>query len=367
MKQYPFLDLGRVNARYAEALRSAGERVIASGRYVGGEEVDALECWLSGITGARYCVGVSNGLDALRLILEGYKVLGRLHVGDVVMVPANTYVASLLAISEAGLRPFPVDPDMSTMNLNAEGAARAMTPDVKAIMTVHLYGRVACDNELHDLAADNGLLLIEDAAQAIGAKGAGGLGDAAGFSFYPTKNMGALGDGGAVTTSDPRLAKAVRMLANYGSDYRYHNVYKGHNCRLDPLQAALIMAKSDDLDGANDRRRKRAEMYSKVIANRGVITPVHPVVPEEHVWHQYVVRVPGFRDRFRDYLASNGVSTDIHYATPPHKQPCYAELSGMHLPVTECLADEVVSLPISDCTSLQDVVEISNIINTFTY
>lgn len=366
MKKYPFLDLATVNAPYMDAMREAADRVISSGRYIGGPEVTALEDWLCAYIGTRYAVGVSTGLDALRLILEGYKALGRLSDGDEVIVPGNTYVASVLAVSQAGMRPVLVDPDNATMNLSGEGVSKALTEKTKAVVPVHLYGRVAWDDELSALMRDCGLIAVEDAAQAIGAKGVGRVGNAAAISFYPTKNLGALGDGGAVVTDDRELADAVRALANYGSDRRYHNIYKGFNCRLDPLQAALIMAKSCDLDSANVRRRERARLYTRLIDNSLIKTPTVPEDEQSHVWHQYVVRVgDGRRDEFRNYLLDNGVETDIHYAVPPHRQPCYKEFSEVFLPVTERMVGEIVSLPISDCTSLADIAEICDIINRF--
>ncbi|MDE6783072.1 MAG: DegT/DnrJ/EryC1/StrS family aminotransferase [Paramuribaculum sp.] len=367
MKRYPFLDLATVNAPYIDALREAADRVLCSGRYIGGSEVEALERWLCSYTGTGYAVGVSTGLDALRLIIEGYKVLGRLSEGDEVIVPGNTYVASVLAISQAGLRPVLVDPDETTMNLSGASIRNALTEKIKAVMLVHLYGRVAWDKEISTLVREHGLIVVEDAAQAIGAEGIGRVGDAAAISFYPTKNLGALGDGGAIVTDDCELAKAVRALANYGSDRRYHNIYKGFNCRLDPIQAALIMAKNHDLDLANGRRRERAKLYSTLIDNALIRTPEMPADELSHVWHQYVVRVAdALRDEFRQFLLNNGVETDIHYAVPPHRQPCYYnELSEFHLPTTERLADEIVSLPISDCTSLSDIAEICDIINRF--
>lgn len=366
MKKYPFLDLATVNAPYMDGMREAADRVIASGRYIGGPEVNALEDWLCAYIGTRYAVGVSTGLDALRLILEGYKALGRLSEDDEVIVPGNTYVASVLAISQAGMRPVLVDPDNTTMNLSGEDVRNVLTEKTKAVMPVHLYGRVAWDEELSALVREYGLIVVEDAAQAIGAKGVGRVGNAVAISFYPTKNLGALGDGGAVVTDDRELADAVRALANYGSDRRYHNIYKGFNCRLDPLQAALIMAKSRDLDSANVRRRERARLYTRLIYNSLIKTPAVPEDEQSHVWHQYVVRVgSGRRDEFRRFLLDNGVETDIHYAVTPHRQPCYKEFSEVHLPVTERIADEIVSLPISDCTSLADIAEICDIINRF--
>lgn len=372
--KYPFLDLGAVNAPYADELVKAAERVVRSGRYVGGEEVEKLESMLSGMTGAPYIIGVSNGLDALRLILKGYVALGVMKNGDEVIVPGNTYVASLLAITDAGLKPVPVDADIQTMNIDSQLVEKAVTPKTKAIMTVHLYGRVAWDNTLADIAKRYGLKVIEDNAQGIGgiattaglygSRRTGSLGDAAAFSFYPTKNVGALGDAGAVATHDKELAMTVRALANYGSDRRYHNIYLGYNCRLDPMQAAMLTVKLPHTDRENADRFERAVTYSRNIQRPDVVTPMMSETVTDNVWHQYVLRVTnGKRAEFISRLAENGVGTDIHYATPPHRQPCYAGLPHSALPVTELLADEVVSLPIATGTSVKDAAEISEIIN----
>ncbi len=372
--KYPFLDLGAVNASYADELVKAAERVVRSGRYVGGEEVERLESMLSGMTGAPYIIGVSNGLDALRLILKGYVALGVMKNGDEVIVPGNTYVASLLAITDAGLKPVPVDADIQTMNIDSQLVEKAVTPKTKAIMTVHLYGRVAWDNTLADIAKRYGLKVIEDNAQGIGgiattaglydSRRTGSLGDAAAFSFYPTKNVGALGDAGAVATHDKELAMTVRALANYGSDRRYHNIYLGYNCRLDPMQAAMLTVKLPHTDRENADRFERAVTYSRNIQRPDVVTPMMSETVTDNVWHQYVLRVTnGKRAEFISRLAENGVGTDIHYATPPHRQPCYAGLPHSALPVTELLADEVVSLPIATGTSVKDAAEISEIIN----
>ena len=252
-KRYPFLDLGTVNAEYADALKAAACRVIDSGRYVGGPENEAFEKELADATGTAFAIGVSNGLDALRLIFKAYIALGRLNPGDEVLVPANTYIASVLAITDSGLSPVFVEPDPTTLNLDTSLIEQAVTPHTRAILTVHLYGRACYDRAMAEAAHKHGLIIVEDNAQAIGADAeyrsphgttrTGSLGDAAAFSFYPTKNIGALGDAGAVTTSDPDLASAVRALANYGSTSRYHNVYEGYNCRLDPIQAAFLRAK----------------------------------------------------------------------------------------------------------------------------
>lgn len=368
--RYPFLDLRAMNLAYSEEMQSAFSRFLDSGRYIGGQEVESFEKELAMLAGTRYAVGVSNGLDALRLIFRGYVELGRLHAGDEVLVPANTYIASVLAVSDAGLKPVFVDADIETMNMDTSLIEEAMTSEVKAILTVHLYGRPCFDSRMKTIASDRGLLVVEDNAQAIGATASvasengnfrtGGLGDAAAFSFYPTKNIGALGDAGAVTTGDAQLAEAVRTLANYGSDRRYHNRYKGFNCRLDPIQAAILRIKLKDIDNICRRRSRIADIYNKTIDNRYVSCPMSD---PGCVWHQYVVRTR-YRDELRNYLADKGVETDIHYPAPPHHQPCYAEFSELELPVATCLSETVLSLPIG-CVSERDAEDISRIINGF--
>ena len=373
MKRYPFLDLAEINARYSRQLREAATRVIDSGRYIGGEENRDFERNLSAfIGGGCEAVGCGNGYDALFLILKAYMEMGRLTIGDEVIIPANTFIATVLSVVNAGLKPLLVDPNPDTMNLSGAIAARALTPRTRAAITVHLYGSPAWDEEMLRLATDKGILVIEDAAQAIGASAlsfgingsfsVGSLGHAATFSFYPTKNLGALGDGGAVVSSDAELCRIVRQIANYGSDRRNHYRYSGVNSRLDPIHAAMLSEKLKELPEANNRRRQRATLYGSLIDNPLVSTPYNP----GSVWHQYVVRISsGRRDDFRNYMASNGVETDIHYPVPPHRQPCLSYLAPAPLPLTEALASEIVSLPISDCTSLDDVIEISSIINNF--
>lgn len=380
MKNYrfPFLDLGEINRGYYSGLCEAAERVIASGRYIGGEEVERLECEMAEMCRAPYAVGVSNGLDALRLIMTAWVETGLLSRGDGVIVAANTYIASILAIIHSGLRPVLVDPDEKTFNLSAEGVEKACMADegAKAVMPVHLYGRVAWDKDLREIVTRKELLVIEDAAQAIGAiapghglfgsRHAGALGHAGAFSFYPTKNIGALGDGGIVVTHSKRIADTVRALANYGKTFQFRNEYAGFNCRLDPLQAAMLRVKLGDTRNVNARRFERAVAYNNVISHPFVIKPeITPQVTDQ-VWHQYVVRIPeGRRDRMRLYLADNGVETALHYPVPPHCQPCLRSLPHSPLPVTEKLASEILSLPISDCTPVADAAAIGRIINSF--
>lgn len=372
--KYPFLDLGRVNEPYADELVAAAERVIRSGRYIGGPEVEAFERDLSSYTGAPFAIGVSNGLDALRLILRAYKEMGVFHDGDEVIYPANTYIASVLAISDAGLTPVPVDIDERTMNIDTDLLEQAVTDRTRAIMTVHLYGRVSWDDTLVRVARRHSLKVIEDCAQALGARTlsagfhesryAGALGDAAGISFYPTKNVGALGDAGAVLTHDEKLACTVRSLANYGSDRRYHNIYCGFNCRLDPIQAAMLRVKLPHINAENADRFARALAYRRTIDRQDVILPMMTNEVNDCVWHQYVIRVPADRrGSFMREMEKEGIGTDVHYAVPPHLQPCYATLAHGPLTVTERLADEIVSLPIGTGISVADAAEIGAVIN----
>ena len=373
MKEYPFLDLALSNAPYMDELKAAACEVIERGRYLHSTQTELLEQEIAELCQAKHCVTVSNGLDALRLILRAYKEMGRLGDGEEVIVPANTYVASVLAVSDNGLTPVLCEPDERTMNLDSTMLERLITPRTRAIMPVHLYGTPCWDTTLMQVARDHNLLIIEDNAQAIGALSniaglngtfvTGGLGDCAGISFYPTKNLGALGDGGAVVTNDDTLAATVRALANYGSDRRYHNLYKGLNCRLDEIQAAMLRVKLKYLDHENGTRAAVARAYNESISHPHIITPLIDDDTKQ-TWHQYVIRVED-RDAFRAYMASNGVGTDIHYATPPHLQPCYQDLEHVALPVTERLAAEVVSLPIAHPISPDDARAIADIINRF--
>lgn len=368
--RYPFLDLGTAGAALRDECRAAALRVIDSGRYVGGVETERFEQHLAEYIGTPYAVGCANGLDALRLIFRAYIELGRLAPGDEVIVPANTYIASLLGVSDNGLIPVPVEPREDTMNLDPSLIEAAITPRTRAVMAVHLYGRTCHDRILAETCSRHGLLLVEDNAQAIGAVSAidgrrtGSLGDAAAFSFYPTKNIGAMGDAGAVTTANADVARTVRALANYGSDRRYHNIYRGLNSRLDPIQAAILDVRLTHIAEESAHRAAVAAVYDTAITNPDVTLPLYSAAGDM-VWHQYVVRVKD-RDGFREYLAELGVGTDVHYAVPPHRQPCYADTLGhLSLPITERLADEVVSLPVSRCTTVGDALDIAAIINDY--
>lgn len=373
-KIFTFVNLKELNEPFMDDIRAALDRVALSGRYIGGAEVDAFEHMLAGMTGTRHAVGVSNGLDALRMIFRALVVLGRLQEGDEVLVPANTYIASVLAVTDAGLTPVPVDVDAATDNMSAEAAVAAVTPRTRAMLPVHLYGRVCWNEQLRDLALQHNLIVVEDNAQAIGAVSrtpglnggldTGALGHAAAFSFYPTKNIGALGDAGAVTTDDAELASTVRTLANYGSDRRYHNIYAGFNCRLDPLQAAVLTAKLPHTREVNAGRARTAAIYLSEITNPLIELPA-PAVGGDCVWHQFVVRTR-CRDAFKAWLEEQGVPTDINYPVPVHRQPCYeAEMAGTVAPVAERLSETLLCLPIA-CVSDADAREIAAIINNYT-
>ncbi len=369
----PFLNLKLVNQQYREELVAAATEVIESGWYLLGRRVADFEQHLSDYIGVGHAIGVGNGLDALRLIMRGYIELGVMTPGDEVLVPANTYIATILAIADNGLTPVLVEPDLMTCNLDLRQLERHLSPRSKAILPVHLYGRVCWSSGLASLAAERGLRVIEDNAQAIGAKWqgirTGALGDAAGFSFYPGKNLGALGDSGAVTTRDPALAEVVRALGNYGSKQKYINEYRGLNSRLDEIQAAFLDVKLRFIDAENQRRREIAERYCREISNPAILLPadarsVDIRADEQHVWHLFVVRTPE-RDRFKAYLDANGIQTLIHYPVPPHRQVAFRELSGLQLPLTDRLHREVLSLPISPVMTEDEVTKVIAITNAY--
>lgn len=369
----PHLDLKKLNAPYAEEMKRAAAEVIDSGWFLNGKRVAEFERQMSEMHGGAECVAVSNGLDAIRLIASAYIKTGRLKPGDEVIVPANTYIASLIGLTEMGLTVVSAEPDPITLNLDTNRLGEYLTPRTRAVMVVHLYGNPCWDRQLMDFATENNLLIIEDNAQAIGAQAAvnglngscltGTLGHAAAFSFYPTKNIGALGDAGAVVTHDSELAKAVRALANYGSDRRYHNIYTGYNCRMDELQAAMLTIKLHHIDEEIERRNKIADIYDREIANPLIVKP-SATPGTTHVWHQYVIR-SAHRDALREYLTDKGIGTDIHYPTPPHLQPCYTDLRHAPLPITERLATEELSLPIGSVTP-EESTYIATTLNNFT-
>lgn len=369
MKSYELLSLQKLNSRYADELKEAACRVIDSGWYLRGEETDALEHEMALYLGVPYVVSVANGLDALRLILKAYIELHRLQPGDEVIVPANTFIASVLAVTDCGLVPRFVEPSVYTHNLDISLIEPNITPRTRAIMVVHLYGRACWSAELEQIARNHNLLLIEDNAQALGAlcddgRRTGSLGDAAGTSFYPGKNLGALGDAGMVTTHDKELADMVRALGNYGGYQRYKYDYKGLNSRLDELQAALLRVKLRYLDDENRYRDSLAHMYNSFVKTPLCTLPHLPQVQGTHVWHQYVIRTR-HRDAFMQYMSSNGVVTGIHYPIPPHKQLAYKEYNALSLPVTEQLAGEVVSVPIAPYLTEDDIRFIADVINNY--
>lgn len=362
-----FLDLKAINAQYRDELLAATTRVIDSGWYIQGSEVKLFEEEFGAYCGAKHCVGVANGLDALTLTLRAWKELGKLKEGDEVIVPANTYIASILAITENRLKPVLVEPDPSTFNLCAEKTASAITANTKAILSVHLYGQLAPMPELMELAVKHNLLVLEDAAQAHGAsldgRKAGSWGHAAGFSFYPGKNLGALGDAGAVTTSDEELAKTIRALGNYGSHKKYENLYQGVNSRLDEMQAALLRVKLRYLDKEIEHRRDLAKQYHAHLKHPAIRLPAPPS-EEQHVWHLFVVQTEK-RDELQKYLSASGIQTLIHYPIPPHQQVAYPLLSLENHPLTEKIHRSALSLPMGPHLSGDDVQKVSKIINLF--
>jgi len=359
----PFLDLKAGYLELKNELDAAYERVMNSGWYILGSEVEAFESEFAAFCGADYCIGVGNGLEALHLILRAYGI----GPGDEVIVPANTYIATWLAVSQCGARPVPVEPLDSTYNIDPDRIEEAITSHTKAIMPVHLYGQTAAMDEINVIAAHYGLKVLEDAAQAQGAryKGrrTGSLGDAAGFSFYPGKNLGAFGDGGAVVTSDRGLFDRIRALRNYGSQVKYHNEVKGYNSRLDELQAAFLRVKLGKLDTWNEQRRTLAERYRRGLNPDFYILPV---VPEwaEPIWHIYVVRSPQ-RDRVLNHLRDHGIGGMIHYPVPPHLQPAYAELNMLagSYPISERIHQEVLSIPMWPQMSLQEQDRVISVMN----
>jgi len=344
-----FLNLREITDSFGQELNQSIERVLHSGWFILGRELESFEREYSQFIGCKNCIGVGNGLDALELILRGYMELGEMRKGDEIIVPANTYIASILAISHCRLKPVLVEPDSSTFNIDPEKIEARVTARTRGIMLVHLYGQNAMLPQIQKIINKYNLKLIEDNAQAAGCQygelRAGNLGHAAGHSFYPGKNLGALGDGGAITTNEPKLAEVVRSLANYGSSAKYVHKWKGVNSRLDEIQAAVLRVKLKRLDEDNNKRREIAQYYSESINNSDIILPVHPQNPKSHVWHLYVIRHKN-RDLLQEYLFREGIQTLIHYPVPPHKQNAYNELVGHSLPITELIHEEVLSLPI---------------------
>lgn len=363
-----FLDLQKINLRHQDAIESKILSVFRSGWYLMGNEVTTFEQNLATYIGAKYTIGVANGLDALRLIYRAYIEMGFMKAGDEVIVPSNTYIASLLAVSDNGLVPVLVEPDATTFNIDISKIEAAITTKTKSILIVHLQGRVVFTDALNALAEKYNLKIVEDNAQAIGAEWngikTGNLGDAAGFSFYPGKNLGALGDGGAVTTNDDDLAATIRAVANYGSNQKYVNIYKGLNSRLDEIQAAVLNVKLSYIDAENESRRKIAKQYAEEISNPKIRLPEIPGNGFEHVWHVFVVRCEN-RDALQQYLTDNGIQTIIHYPIAPHQQQAYAELNHLSFPIAEKMHNEVLSLPISPVMTDDEIATVIGAVNRF--
>ena len=363
----PFLDFKDLNAPYKKELMEAISEFIDKGHYILGEKVEEFEKAFAAYCGTKYAIGVGNGLDALTLIIRAYKGLGVFKEGDEILVPANTYIASILAITENRLKPILVEPDIHTYNIDPALLERHITPKTKGIMVVHLYGQVGYSDEMQKIADKHGLKIIEDAAQAHGAvrkgKKTGNLGDASGASLYPSKPLGALGDAGVVTTNDAKLAELVRALRNYGSEKKYHNQYQGVNSRLDELQAAVLLVKLEHLDEENAKRREIAKQYLREIKNEKLILP-HVESDESHVWHLFVVRTKE-RDRFQQYLKEKGIGTVIHYPIPPHKQPAYKEWNKESYPITEEIHDTIISLPLHALLKDEEVQYIIDACSTY--
>ena len=363
----PFLDLRRVNEPYEEAITAGVSDVLRSGWYIRGEACAEFEGEFARFCGSRYCVGVGNGLDALILVLRAWQELGTVCPGDEVIVPANTFVATVLAVVQAGLTPLLVEPDEATFNIDVKRLADHITARTRVIMPVHLYGQCADMQSIMEIARQHNLKVLEDAAQAHGAKyrgdRAGALGDAAGFSFYPGKNLGALGDGGAVTTNDKDLAECVRALGNYGSHQKYENIYQGCNSRLDELQAAILSVKLKSLERDNQRRGEIAMRYLAEIRNKELQLPTVASYGT-HVWHLFVVRV-GDRQRFQDFMRSKGIETAVHYPIPPHKQRAFANCNHLGLPITERIHQQVVSLPMSPVHTDDEIMAVVEVINDY--
>ena len=361
----PFLDLKGTNAQYRSDLIEACARVIDSGWYVQGNECKEFEKEFAQYCGAKHAIGVANGLDALILILRAYKEMGVMSDGDEVVVPSNTYIASILAISQNNLVPVLVEPNINTYLIDPSKIEEKITSKTKAILPVHLYGQTCDMDAINAIAKKYNLKVIEDSAQSHGAyfgdKRSGNLGDASGFSFYPGKNLGALGDGGAVTTNDEELASAIKALGNYGSHKKYENLYKGINSRLDEMQAAMLRVKLRYLDDEISKRREIANYYIKNIKNDNIILPTVRK-DNNHVWHLFVIRT-NKRDELQKHLSDNGIQTLIHYPIPPHKQNAYKEWNTESFPVSEKIHNELLSMPIGSHLTPKDVKMVTDKLN----
>ena len=362
-----FLDLQKINEKYSSELNEVFSNVLQSGWFILGKEVEKFENEFAAYCGTQYSLGVANGLDALILIIEAYKQLGLMSDGDEIIVPSNTYIASILAITKAGLVPLLVEPDPATFLIDPTKIEEKITSKTKAILPVHLYGRLCDMVAINKIATQYKLKVIEDSAQSHGAilngKRSGNLGDASGFSFYPGKNLGAIGDAGALTTNDKELTETVKALRNYGSHKKYENLYQGINSRLDELQAGLLSVKLKYLDAETDIRRIIAERYNAEIINSLIILPQLPADRNEHAWHLYVIQVNN-REKFQQLLAEKGIQTLIHYPIPPHQQKAYKGWNNLSYPISEKMHREVLSLPISPVMTADEVSKVIEVVNS---
>lgn len=358
-----FLDLKKINNRYREEIASRIKDILDKGWYLQGEENENFTKNFANFCGTKFALGVANGLDALNLIIKAYG-FGN---GDEIIVPANTYIATILAISENGCIPILVEPDIKTYNINPDSIEEKITTKTKAIMGVHLYGQAVQMEKIWKIAKKYNLKIIEDSAQAHGAiyqeNRTGNLGDASGFSFYPGKNLGCIGDGGAVTTNDEELFNKIKAIANYGSDRKYHHIYKGVNSRLDEIQAAVLDIKLKHLDSDNNKRREISKYYRENIKNSKIILP-ETYDEKSHVWHIFAVRTQN-RDEFQKYLTEKGIQTIIHYPTPPHKQGAYKEWNNLSFPITEEIHNTILSLPISPVMTDSEIEKVVEVVNEF--
>lgn len=356
----PFLNLEDLNSPYRKELLKAIANVIDSGKYILGPKVESFEKEFSKYCGVKFTIGVGNGLDALTLIFRAYKELGIFYEGDEILVPANTYIASILSVTENRLKPILVEPDINTYNIDDKLLEKHITKKTKAILAVHLYGQIGYSSKMKKVADKYGLKIIEDGAQAHGAeykgKKAGNLGDAAGFSLYPSKPLGALGDAGVVTTNDEKLVEMIRALRNYGSHKKYYNLYKGINSRLDEMQAAILLIKLKYLDKENEKRRKIAERYLKNIKNDKLLLP-EVIDKKSHVWHVFAVLTKE-RNKFAEYLSNRGIETLVHYPIPPHKQKAYSEWSKQKYPITDEIHKTEISLPLYQSMREKEILQI---------
>jgi dTDP-4-amino-4,6-dideoxygalactose transaminase len=362
-----FLDLKKINEPYEIAFQEKLKLVLEKGWYILGNEVTTFENNFASYCGTKHCIGVGNGFDALVLIFKAYIQLGKMQKGDEVIVPANTYIASILAILQADLIPVLVEPKLETYNINPDLILEKITSKTKAVLAVHLYGQLAEMDAINEIAQQNDLIVVEDAAQAHGAisdfSKAGNLSDAAAFSFYPGKNLGALGDGGAITTNDTELAKVIQSIRNYGSETKYRNEYIGVNSRLDELQAAFLNVKLPNLDSENSIRRLIAKRYLTEIKNDKIILPFWNL-SDNHVFHLFIIRTEN-REELQHYLLENGIQTMIHYPIPPHKQKAFEDWNNLSFPITEKIHQEVLSLPMNPVLTKEEIDFVIAILNKY--